>query len=125
MDNIARDQKHRVIGILHTLRTLKNEGLIDEDTLYPDDAVDDLATTLLRTASRWYEIGARRGAEEVIRAILAGKIKIHREPDGTIRIKRTKTNITWRRTLHVTVGNQKGTITAKKYRINLKDLKIR
>ena len=34
--------KHRVIGIRHALKKLKEAGLVEDETLYASDAVDDV-----------------------------------------------------------------------------------
>lgn len=38
-------KKHRVIGIRHALRKIKDAGLISDDVLYPADAVNELSKT--------------------------------------------------------------------------------
>jgi hypothetical protein len=35
-------KKHRVIGIRHTLKKIKDASLISDGIMYPDDAVDEL-----------------------------------------------------------------------------------
>jgi hypothetical protein len=63
---------HRVIGIRHTLRKLKNVGLVDEDSLYARQAVSDVQGEIMAVAERWYQIGARRGGLEILKVILDG-----------------------------------------------------
>lgn len=43
-------KKHRVIGIRHALRQLKDAGLVDDENLYADEAVADVRWELLSTA---------------------------------------------------------------------------
>ena len=44
-------KKHRVIGIRHTLKEIKNAGLISEDVLFPKDAVEELQKTQKKAQS--------------------------------------------------------------------------
>ena len=67
-DDIER--KHRVIGIRHTLKKMKDSGLIDDEIYYPDEAVEELQDELVLKVKKWYKIGARRGILEFIKAIL-------------------------------------------------------
>ncbi|MBZ5554565.1 MAG: hypothetical protein LAO21_17750 [Acidobacteriia bacterium] len=69
-------RKHRVIGIRSALKAFKKEGLLEHDTLYPDDAVEKTQEQLTRTALRWYKIGARRGARVVLAHFLKSKITV-------------------------------------------------
>ena len=57
-------KKHLVIGIRHTLKAFKDDGLLDDDTMYPDNAVDEIKDDMLRIACKWYKIGAKRGTLE-------------------------------------------------------------
>ena len=51
---------HQVIRIRHTLKALKNDGLVDDGHNLPEDAVKDMTVGVLRTAESFYQIGIRR-----------------------------------------------------------------
>lgn len=38
-------KKHRIIGIRHTLKKIKEAGLISDGVIYPEDAVEQLSKT--------------------------------------------------------------------------------
>jgi hypothetical protein len=113
---------HRVIGIRHALKAFKRAGLVEKDSMYPAQAVGDVTTEALGIAKNWYEIGAKRGAVEIIEAFLDGKFEI-RIGDKQKRevIARTKT-VKWKRQLNVTVGNRKHTVPKQQYVLTLEDL---
>ena len=116
-------QKHRVIGIRHTLKAFKDDGLLDDDTLYPDDAVDEIKDDMLRLARKWYRIGAKRGALETLEAFLNGDFEITKSKRGKIEIIANKDELSWKRGLNVTVGNEKKHIESRKYKLKIeKDL---
>ena len=76
-------EKHRVIGIRHVLRHLKDAGLVEEDSLYAREAVADVQDEILVRATAWYKIGAKRGALEILEALLDGKLTVRKKADGT------------------------------------------
>lgn len=115
--------KNRVIGIRHTLKKIKEAGLIEEDTLYPAKAVDNLQEEILSVAQNWYKIGAKRGALEILEAFLDGKFKLQPDADGKLEIVATKT-IQWERRLNVTVGNTKLGIPKQRYKLTFKQLEF-
>jgi hypothetical protein len=73
---------HRVIGIRHTLRTLKNAGLVDEDSLYAGQALGDVQGEMMAVAERWYQVGARRGAREILKVILENDFDVQTGKSG-------------------------------------------
>jgi hypothetical protein len=117
---------HRiVIGIRHTLKILKNAGLVEVDTLYPADAVGNLHDEILSVAQRWYKVGARRGALRVLKAFLDGKFEVTKDKHGQIEIvARANRPLSWSRPLNVTVGNGKRTVQKTTYKLTLKDLEF-
>ena len=118
-------KKHRVIGIRHALKTFKDDGLLDDDTLYPDDAVDEIKDDMLRLARKWYKIGAKRGALETLEAFLDGKFKVNKKNNGEIEIIANIDELSWKRGLNVTIGSEKKHIKTRKYKLRIKkDLKF-
>lgn len=111
-------KKHRVIGIRHTLRTLKDAGLIEEETLYPNDAVSDLHDEILSVARTWYKVGAKRGATEIIEEILNGNLEVKVKLDGSREIIANKEKVSWVRELNVSVGSSKKKVKSKKYKLS-------
>ncbi len=110
-----------VIGIKHTLRKFKDAGLIEDDISYPKHAVSGLQDEILSVAQKWYEIGAKRGAQEVLQALLDADFEFHHSKGGAVEIKATK-SILWSRSLKVTVGNTKQTIPKQQYELTLEQL---
>lgn len=115
-------QTHRVIGIRHALRQLKDAGFVDEDTQYPEDAVVDVQGEVLSAARAWYKTGAKRGALEVLEAFLDGTFEVVIRPDGSKRILANKDSISWSRTLRVQVGNDTQRIKGREYKLTIKAL---
>jgi hypothetical protein len=114
-------QTHRVIGIRHALKAFKDDGLLDDDTFYPDDAVDEIKDDMLRIARKWYRIGARRGALELLEAFLNGDFEIRTKKNGGIEIVANKDAVSWHRGLNVTVGNEKRHLERRKYSLKIKN----
>ncbi len=112
------DAKHRVIGIRHTLRKLKDEGFVDDSTMYPDDAVDDVKDEMSSVARRAYRVGAKRGALEVINAILDGDLEVKKKPDGSIEVKAKTNALSWSRAIMVKAGTGKITVPQQSYELN-------
>ena len=113
---------HRVIGIRHALRHLKEAGLVEEDVLFPADAVSDVQADILAVAERWYIVGAKRGALEVIQAILDGHFDVEEDSEGNRTIVASNNSISWRKHLNVRVGNKKLRVGPKTYKLTLADL---
>jgi len=114
------DKKHRVIGIRHTLRKFKDEGLVDNSTNYPLDAVDDVKDEAALTAKTAYWIGAKRGALEIIEAFLSGDLVIGKDSNGNIEITAHIDALEWEKSVNVTFGNNKITVPKAKYRLEMK-----
>ncbi|MFZ0959884.1 MAG: hypothetical protein WAO35_03190 [Terriglobia bacterium] len=77
-------QKHRVIGIRHVLRAFKKEGLVESDSLYAQEGVEDVQDQISNTALRWYKKGARRGALVLMGAILRGDVTVRQSKSGAV-----------------------------------------
>jgi len=115
---------HRVIGIRHALKHLKTAGLVEQDTLYPHHAVQDVQGELLTAAERWYRIGAKRGALEIIKAFLDGHFEVQIKKNGKREIVANKGPVTWSKKLNVTVGNAKRQVPKHTYKLTLQDLEF-
>ncbi len=114
------DKKHRVIGIRHTLRKFKDEGLVDNSTNYPIDAVDDVKDEAALTAKKAYWIGARRGALEVIEAFLNGDFVLGQDKNGNPEITANISALKWDKSVSVTFGNNNITVPKAKYQLDIK-----
>lgn len=119
-NSYMNDAKHRVIGIRHALRKLKDEGFVDDSTMYPDDAVDDVKDEMSNVARRAYWGGAKRGALEVIEAILNGDLEVIKERDGSIKVQANVNDLSWSRLVVVKAGNGKITVPQKTYKLDAK-----
>lgn len=115
-------KKHRVIGIRHALRQLKDAGLVDDESLYPDEAVADVQGELLSTARSWYKIGSRRGGLEVLEAFLNGDFEVLANPDGTKEIVAHTRAVRWTKGLKVRVGSRTRRVEEREYTLTLKKL---
>lgn len=115
-------QEHRVIGIRHTLKAFKDDGLLDDDTFYPEEAADKIKDEILITARKWYRIGARRGARKTLDAFLNGDFEVNKNKKGELEIIANIDELSWKRGLNVTVGKQKKRIKKRKYKLTIKDL---
>jgi hypothetical protein len=115
-------KEHRVIGIRHALKRLKKAGLIEEEILFPDDAVDNLQNEILSVAKKWYKIGAKRGALETLEAFLDRKFAVRTSKAGKTEIIAHTNSLKWKRRLSVTVGNDKREIPKDCYKLTLQDL---
>lgn len=113
---------HRVIGIRHALRQLKNAGLVEEESLNPQQAVKDVQEEVLSVAGRWYEIGAKRGALEILEAFLDGHLEVRVNKNGKREIIAKVESVTWKKRLNVTVGNKKQPVAQRTYELTLEDL---
>lgn len=121
MNNILK--KHRIIGIRHTLRHLKDAGLVEEESNFPKDAVSNIQGEVLSTANSWYKIGAKRGGLEVLDAFLNGHFKVVENPDGTKEIiANIDDGISWSRALKVRVGAEVQRVEKRKYQLTIKAL---
>lgn len=115
---------HRVIGIRHALKQLKTAGLVEQDSLYPQQAVQDVQSEILSVAERWYRVGARRGALELLEAFLDGDFEVQINKSGKREIIANKNSVVWSKRLTVTVGNAKQQVPERTYELTLKDLEF-
>lgn len=113
---------HRVIGILHALKQLKNAGLVEDDSSYPHQAVQDVQSEILSVAQTWYGVGAKRGGREVLKAFLNGDFEVRIDTNGNREIIANVKSLTWTRGLNVTVGNSKQKISNQQYKLTVKNL---
>jgi hypothetical protein len=113
--------KHRVIGILHSLRVLKDAGLVEEETRFANKAVRDVRKRITASAASWYQIGARRGALEVMELILEGKIRVEKK-GRTRELVTYVNNVQWETRLKVNVGDEQRVVPKKKYRVAISAL---
>ena len=114
--------KHRVIGIRHTLKKFKDEGLVEEESLYPADAIANVQDGLTRKAITWYKVGARRGAREVLDAILDGRLEVKHKSDGATEIVASVDTLEWKKRLNVRIGNSKSSVRSRKYKLTTEHL---
>ena len=114
--------RHRVIGIRHTLKQLKKAGLVEEEREYPQQAVEDIQSEVLSVAQRWYGVGAKRGALEMLEAFLDGQFEVHTSKSGKREVIASTESVTWTKRLNVTVGNKKQQVAEHAYELTLKDL---
>jgi len=117
-------KEHRVIGIRHSLKKFKDAGLVEDESYYPSEAVENVQDEILAVAQAWYEIGAKRGAIEIINAILDGEFEVNSNANGELEIIAHAKSVSWSKRLRVTVGNEKKIIQKQKYRLTLKDLEF-
>ncbi len=115
-------QKHRIIGIRYTLKPLKQKGLVEDDTMYPNEAVEEVQDEMLRLAQRWYRIGARRGATQVLDALLQGHFYVREDNDGNLEVIAKRKQVSWERGLRVRVGHKKNRISKRRYTIRIEEL---
>ena len=115
-------KKHRVIGIRHVLRQLKNAGLVEEDRLYPSEAVADVQDEVVSRAVTWYRIGARRGALQILEAFLDGKFTVRKKSDGSREIVAKVDAVQWHKKLKVRVGSSSRAVKKKTYCLTTEEL---
>jgi hypothetical protein len=117
-----KQKQHRVIGIRHALKAFKGDGLIDDDTFYPYEAVDEIKDEILIKSRKWYKIGAKRGALELLDSIINGDFEVKKGKDGKIEVIAHVDEVAWNRSLNVKVGDNKKKIKKKQYRLKIEDL---
>ena len=106
---------NRVIGIRHVLKRLKDRTHVDRDTLYPDDAADDIDRRLTQKALIWYKIGAIRGALVTLEEVRKGSILLQ----GNI-LTTKLSKLPWRKkTLNVRIGRRTVRVRLAKFRVGL------
>ncbi|WP_157203414.1 hypothetical protein [Methylomicrobium agile] len=82
MSNLLK--KHRVIGIRHFSRVLKDAGLISEKVMYPSEAVAELKPIKVKADAARRQRNARRDAS--IPSIIRTIEKILKLPHGSVKI---------------------------------------
>lgn len=112
---------HRVIGIRHTLKQLKDAGLVERESMYPNEAIGDVRDFISKCATDWYQIGARRGAREVLDLILDGKLRVEKR-GRKYEIIAHVNNIEWETKLKISVGTKRRIVASKKYRVKVSEL---
>ncbi|NDU91420.1 MAG: hypothetical protein G3I10_02185 [Ferrovum sp.] len=117
-------KKHRVIGIRHVLRRLKKAGLVEEESLYANEAVEDVQNRVLAKVLTWYKIGARRGALVVLDAILDGKLTVRERRDGSREVIAKVKDLRWRKKLRVKVGKDSHTLKERTYSLTTEELEF-
>lgn len=115
------DAENRVIGIRHALKVLKDVGLVEDETMYPDDAVKDIQEGALSVAERWYKIGAKRGALEILNAFIDGRFAAVKK-NGELELTSVIDAIEWKSALNVRVGKEKKRVDKKLYSLTIEDL---
>jgi hypothetical protein len=120
--NIKENKKHRIIGIRHTLKKLKDNGLVEDGTNYPDIAVSNIKDELSRKSIKWYQIGYKRGAKEVLDRLLNQKILVKYDKNGDLFLETKLKKITWTKKLKIKTGKAIRTLPAQKFKIEIRDL---
>jgi hypothetical protein len=77
-------RKHRVIGIRHTLKQIKNAGLISDGITYPDDAVAELLQTFGKANNAKRHRAARKDAS--IPALVQTIAAMLDLPEGSVQL---------------------------------------
>lgn len=111
--------KHRVIGIRYVLKIQKEAGLVEEESLYAKEAVDDIYKRLLQKAQSWYKTGLKRGMLTAIEAFQNGDLEVQGEKkmDCIANVESLSVN----RTLNVRLGGDTKNIEVQ-HSIDVKDL---
>ncbi len=107
----------RVIGIRYVLKQLKDRAQVDHDTLYPDDAADDIDRRLVKKALIWYKIGAVRGALVTLEEVRKGKISLK----GNV-LTTKLSRLPWpKKRLNVRIGKRTVGVSLRKFSVGLID----
>ncbi|MEN9866535.1 MAG: hypothetical protein RL748_2125 [Pseudomonadota bacterium] len=78
-------KKHRVIGIRHTLKKIKDAGLISDGVMFPDDAVDELNKTKKKAENAKRHRTARSDAP--VDSIVKKIEKTFNLPEGSVKLQ--------------------------------------
>lgn len=116
------NKKQRVIGIRHTLKKLKDSGLIEDGINYPNIAVANIKDELSKKSIKWYQIGCERGATEILDRILNNKILIKYDKSGNLYLETKLKKITWIKKLKIKTGKELKLLPKRKFKIEIKDL---
>jgi hypothetical protein len=114
---------HRVIGIRHALKKFKEAGLVEDDHMFPHQAGEDVQGEVLDAAARWYKIGAKRGAREVLEALLDGRLEISQK-NGEPQVLAHASMLEWSSALNVSVGAEKLRVSKQAYALTLRDMEF-
>ena len=76
--------KHRIIGIRHALKVIRDAGLISSGVTYPDDAVIELSKTLQKAQNAKRHRVARSDA--AIPAVIKTIVQTFNLPSGSISV---------------------------------------
>jgi hypothetical protein len=82
MSDVLR--KHRVIGIRHTLKEIREAGLISSGVTYPEDAVTELKKTLDKANGAKRHRAAR--SDSSIPSLLRSIEETFRLPSGSVQL---------------------------------------
>ena len=82
MSNILK--KHRVIGIRHTLKQIKDAGLISKGVVYPVDAVDELRKTYVKASTAKRHRTARSNSS--ISTVIKNIESVFNLPQGSVQL---------------------------------------
>jgi len=108
---------YRVIGIRYALKKLKNRGHVEQDTLYPDDAADDIDHRITKAAMRWYKIGVVRGAMVALEEVRKGTIQANAN-----QLRTQLSTMRWpKKRLNVRIGKRKVAVNLKGFKLRVID----
>jgi hypothetical protein len=77
-------QKHRVIGIRHALKEIRDAGLIPDGITYPEDAVEELLKTLTKANGAKRHRSARSDAS--IPSLISTIENLFLLPEGSVHL---------------------------------------
>ncbi|BDI07571.1 hypothetical protein CATMQ487_45410 [Sphaerotilus microaerophilus] len=78
-------KRHRVIGIRHALKKIRNAGLISSDVIYPDDAVEELSRIKKKADGALRHRAARSDAP--VDSIVKKIEKTFKLPEGSVKLQ--------------------------------------
>jgi len=117
----AEEMSALITGINTMLKVMKEFGLIDKNTKYPNVATDQLRESLCKAALRWYKAGGKRGVQVALEHVLTGKVKTAVQNGKPTFTKLDKMNWNKKR-LRVTLGNVDELIDFRGFTVDPKKL---
>lgn len=96
-------KKHRVIGIRHALKVLKETGLIEERITFPQDASEEIVNLIVETALKFYQLGAETGVNKTIDYFIDEKFETYKRNGNRI-ISSNVNSVKWQHTFPVQAG---------------------
>lgn len=96
-------EQHRVIGIRHALKELKNKGLIEPEINFPKDASEELVELIVETALKFYELGAEIGVNKTIDYFIDEKFETYKR-NGKRTVTSNVNSVKWQHTFSVPAG---------------------